>query len=168
MIHNTSRLGNESGLYVPACPRTHRQCLSLPFSGCLLTFGGCIWGPLLSSSKASVCFFILSLLAGPLEKSGSEQIIGTEKQPQKQTLFLNNFEQFPCELKSQAYSEFQSLDWMVQKNLWSTLFGLEAHHCGWLVVGPYMSPTPRNDPSSIAEGAELKIPVLPAQSCLCC
>lgn len=64
-------------------------------------------------------------------------------------------------LKSQAYSEFQSLDWMVQKPLWSNMFGPEAHNSGCLLVGPYMSFTPRNDPSSTGEGAGLKTLVLP-------
>lgn len=41
------------------------------------------------------------------------------------------------------------------------MFGPEAYNSGCLLVGPYMSFTPRNDPSSTGKGAGLKILVLP-------
>ena len=41
------------------------------------------------------------------------------------------------------------------------MFGPEAHNSECLLVGLYISLTPRNDPSSIREGARLKILVLP-------
>lgn len=110
-----------SGLSVLACPRSCQQCLSLLLRGCVLTFEGWIGGSLLGSHKASVCFFkyplcILPLLAVLLERSRSEQIVRTGKQTQ---IWKNG--SITGRLKGQTYLEFQSLVWMVQKNLWSKL-----------------------------------------------
>lgn len=64
-------------------------------------------------------------------------------------------------LKSQAYFESRSLDWMVRKNLWSNMPGPEAHNSGCLLEGPYMFLTPRNDSSSAGGRVGLKSLVLP-------
>jgi len=80
-------LRSPSGLSVLACPRSRQQCLSLLLRDCVLTFEGWTGGSRLGSCKASVCFFKYPLCILPLpavlpERSRSEQIVRTGKQPQ--------------------------------------------------------------------------------------
>lgn len=103
-------------------------------------------GSPLSSSKASVGFFkypllcILSLLAVPPEKSRSEQSVRTGKQqnsPESKVWFWTT-QSGTGGLKRQAYSEFQSLGWMVQKNPCDlNTSGPEAHNSACLLVRRY-------------------------------
>lgn len=86
VLSSTAGLGRESGLYVPACPCTPQQSLSRPLRACLLTLGSdsgvtAEFTPGECLLFQTSCSLHLSLLAVLLEKSGSEQIIRTGKQP---------------------------------------------------------------------------------------